>query len=626
MAVVAGQAAPTAFVRVNQIGYITDQPKHAVVLSNEPWSGSFSLIDSTTGATVLTAPIPAAGQGPWNLAYPNTYDLDFSIVTTASTYFIRLTGGAVSPVFRIGSAVQLYAGCLSHVLFYFQAQRDGRDVISSVLSRRPSHLADETASVYRQPVYSDHGFLTSPLRPVAGPVDAAGGWFDAGDYVKFVETASYVEGLMLFAAREHPAVFSSQGDWTREIRFGLDWLLKMWDQDSRTLYYQVGLTDGDAAGKIGSDHDLWRLPEMDDLLGESMPSQFYFYVKHRPVFRAGRGRGDLISPNLVGRVAAAFALGAQVFHESDPAYARRCLLAAQTIFDLARTRRVGRLLTTSPYDNYPETEWRDDLEWAAVELYFATLLPPQPGGLAHSDPVFYLQQSTYWAQEYLMSSNHLQDSLNLYDVSALAHYELTHALSQARISSGLHVHAADLINDLNAQLAQGSFQMARDPFRLGLAYDASDIVPHALGYAVTAHLFQRLTGAHDYDRFGQEQRDWVLGMNAWGTSFIIGAGSTFPFWPQHQVANLAGAHDGTPPILLGGVVDGPAPAVDLAGLGVLDGMITTPPGLDRFASFQTTGGITYVDNVIDWPTVEPANDYTIISLVLFAAEMSDPSP
>ena len=85
MAVVAGQAAPTAFVRVNQIGYITDQPKHAVVLSNEPWSGSFSLIDSTTGATVLTAPIPAAGQGPWNLAYPNTYDLDFSIVTTAST-------------------------------------------------------------------------------------------------------------------------------------------------------------------------------------------------------------------------------------------------------------------------------------------------------------------------------------------------------------------------------------------------------------------------------------------------------------------------------------------------------------------------------------------------------------
>ena len=624
MAAPAGQATPAAFVRVNQVGYMADQPKQAIVLSSEPWSGSFSVIDCVTGLAALTAPIPAASQRPWNLAYPNTYQLDFSTVTTESTYFIQLTGGAVSPVFRVGSAVQLYAGCLSHVLFYFQAQRDGPDVITSVLSRRPSHLADETASVYAQPVYSPKDFLASPLRPVAGPVDVSGGRFDAGDYVKFVETASYVEGLMLFALREHPAVLSSHGDWTRECRFGLDWLFKMWDQDSQTLYYQVGLTDGDSAGTIGSDHDLWRLPEMDDLLGESMPSQFYFYVKHRPVFRAGRGRGDLISPNLAGRMAAAFALGAQVFHESDPAYARRCLLAAQTVFDLAKTRRVGRLLTTSPYDNYPETEWRDDLEWAAAELYFATSLPSSLGGLPHSDPVFYLQQSAYWAQNYIASRNHLQDSLNLYDVSALAHYELAHALSQANISSGLAVHPADLINDLNAQLAQGSFQMARDPFRLGLAYDASDIVPHALGYAVTAHLFQRLTGAHDYDRFGQQQRDWVLGMNAWGTSFIIGAGSTFPLWPQHQVANLAGAHDGTAPILLGAVVDGPAPAAELAELEALDGMIPTPPGLDRFASFRTTGGITYVDNVIDWPTVEPANDYTIISLLLFASEMSDP--
>ena len=615
-------------MRVNQVGYVADQPKHAIVLSSEPLSGTFSLVDSTTGLAVFTAAIPDANQGPWNLAYPNTYKIDFSSVSTPATYFIQLTGRAnvVSPIFRVGSPANLYASGIAHVLFYFQAQRDGPDVIPSVLSRQPSHLADEMASVYPRPDYTANGFLTSPLKAVAGPIDVSGGWFDAGDYVKFVETASYVEGLMLFALREYPTLLSASGDFTRESRFGLDWLLKMWDQDSQTLYYQVGLTDGDKEGAIGSDHDLWRLPEMDDLLADSMPAQFYFYVKHRPVFRAGRG-GTRVSPNLAGRMAAALALGAQIFHESDPVYASRCLLAAQTIFDLARTRAVGRLLTTSPYENYPEVEWRDDLEWAAVELYFATALPRPPAGLLHSDSIFYLQQSTHWAQQYIANRNHLQDSFNLYDVSALAHYELCHALAAAGVSSPLEVHQADLINDLNAQLATGSTQAARDSFGLGLPYNSgADIVPHALGYAVTAHFHKKLTGAHDYDGFAQQQRDWVLGMNAWGVSFIIGAGSTFPFWPQHQVANLSGSHDGTSPILLGAVVDGPAPASELAGLEALDGMIPTPPGFDQLGSFRTTSGVTFVDNVIDWPTVEPADDYTIMSLLLFASEIGEPSP
>jgi hypothetical protein len=58
----------------------------------------------------------------------------------------------------------------------------------------------------------------------------------------------------------------------------------------------------------------------------------------------------------------------------------------------------------------------------------------------------------------------------------------------------------------------------------------------------------------------------------------------------------------------------------------LDGMILTPPGVDPFASFQTERGITYVDNVVDWPTVEPANDYSIMSLVLFVSTIAETQP
>ena len=52
-------------------------------------------------------------------------------------------------------------------------------------------------------------------------------------------------------------------------------------------------------------------------------------------------------------------------------------------------------------------------------------------------------------------------------------------------------------------------------------------------------------------------------------------------------------------------------------------MIPTPPGFDQLGSFRTTSGVTFVDNVIDWPTVEPADDYTIMSLLLFASEIGE---
>ena len=48
-------------------------------------------------------------------------------------------------------------------------------------------------------------------------------------------------------------------DFTAEARFGAQWLLRMWDDRTRTLYYQVGIGDGNDA--IVGDHDIWRLPQ-----------------------------------------------------------------------------------------------------------------------------------------------------------------------------------------------------------------------------------------------------------------------------------------------------------------------------------------------------------------------------
>ena len=106
-----------------------------------------------------------------------------------------------------------------------------------------------------------------------------------------------------------------------------------------------------------------------------------------------------------------------MFKTSDPTLANQCITAAEHIFDLANTNPSGNLLTVIPFSFYPETEWRDDLELGATELYFAAASGGLPTGLPHTDPAFYLQKAATWANAYITGPNDAADTLNLYDVS-----------------------------------------------------------------------------------------------------------------------------------------------------------------------------------------------------------------
>ena len=181
-----------------------------------------------------------------------------------------------------------------------------------------------------------------------------------------------------------------------------------------------------------SDHDIWRLPQADDRYGGRNP--LYRYIRHRPVFRAGPP-GSPVSPNLAGRDAAAFALCFQVFRRSDPA-ARRPLPAVGRAHLRAWPTPIPRhLLTVIPCDFYPETEWRDDLELGAVELADALADGGLPAGLPHRDPRFYLRAAARWAHAYIAHIDGNIDTLNLYDVSGLAHYELYRTIGRLRQSA-----------------------------------------------------------------------------------------------------------------------------------------------------------------------------------------------
>jgi hypothetical protein len=604
-----------AQIRVNQAGFLVNDTKQALLMATDSESNAIFKVVSSDGPFALTASV-GNKIGSWSTVYTNIYLLDFSSVKKAGIYSIKVYGvvPAVSPSFQIGTGSDVYAPLLRNLLFFFQAQRDGADVSSAVINRKPSHLTDKQAFVYKVPAFGKNG-MQGGLEKTGGPVDVSGGWFDAGDYLKFVQTASYVTAMMLQGARDYPAQMGhgSPADFTAEGRYGLDWLLKMWNGETKTLYIQVGIGDGNQS--VTGDHDVWRLPEADDKLNVQ-PGDPQYFIKYRPVFPAGAA-GAQISPNLAGRLAAAFALGYQVFKTSDPDYAKRLLLAAENIFDLAATTNVIELTTTYPRTFYPEDEWRDDMEWGATELHLALADGKAPAGLPHSDATNYKQQAAHWARAYLDSGS--VDSLNLYDVSGLAHYELCRALEKSGAATGLEVSRADLLAGLKRRLDSAAKRAAKDPFGLGFRYAGGDPVPHVLGLVVEADLYDDLTHTTTYADFAQRQLDFVLGANAWGTSFIVGAGKVFPFHMQHQVANLAGSLDGTPPIVLGATVDGPARGKSSKGGDVPDGARATPwpGGKNPFAPFSGNG-VQYTDDVSSWATVEPADDYTIPTVLIFA--------
>ncbi|MEV4615562.1 glycoside hydrolase family 9 protein [Kitasatospora sp. NPDC049258] len=599
------EAATTGLVRVNQVGYADSGAKEAFLLSKAAVSGAgWKLLDSS-GATVASG-TTGASLGSWNTAYPAVYLIDFTGVKTGGSYRIEVSGAATgsSPSFTIGGATPLFGALTDDATAFFQSQRDGRATIPGRLNRKPAHLTDSAATVYNWPAFtsSDGDTIKAAPTKIGGTVDVEGGWFDAGDYLKFTETASYADATLQLAARESGAAPGSA--LRAEARFGLDWLDKMWDENTATLYIQVGLGSGTSSGSVVGDHDVWRLPEKDDADGA------HPFLKSRPVFRAA-APGARISPNQAGRLAADFALGAQLSAVGDPVRAKRYLDTAAQIYALADTA-PGTLVTTVPHAYYPEDSWKDDLAFGGAELALAGQ------ALADGRTSGWLTQAASWAKAYEATGS--TDTLNMYNTSALAQAELARAVRAAGNPGGLAIGYDALVADLKAQITGAKARADKDPFHMGAVYNDFDADSHALGLAATTRLYRNLTGDTSLNRFGAQQTDWILGANAWGTSMMVGEGTTFPHCTAGQLPNLAGGLNGGSSVQLGAIVNGPNGSGQFSG-GLddyLDGMRACPPGgTDAFSAF-TGHGSTYVDDVRSWQSSEPALDMTASALLAFA--------
>ena len=185
---------------------------------------------------------------------------------------------------------------------------------------------------------------------------------------------------MLIAARDFPGRYRTL---LPEASFGLSWLQKLWRPAQKVLYIQVGIGTGNASNTIQGDYNFWFLPQQEDRLNVKPggnPGPTAYFVKYRPVFAAAPP-GQKIDPDLAGRFAADFALGAQLAARTDRSRAEHLLALARGIYAMAKTTHVGNIVTAFPHDFYPGTEWKSDMLWGAAEIALAdeALHAPGPG-------------------------------------------------------------------------------------------------------------------------------------------------------------------------------------------------------------------------------------------------------
>ncbi|WIA17948.1 hypothetical protein OEZ85_009440 [Tetradesmus obliquus] len=223
-----------------------------------------------------------------------------------------------------------YGAVLSLSLLFYEAQRSGfLPANQRVAWRGNSALNDRTP---------------------AGQ-DLTGGYYDAGDFVKFNLPQAFAMTMLSWGVLEFREGYEKAGELSHAlatIKWGTDYLLKC-DLGGKAVVAQVGLGQ--------QDHSFWRRPE--DIKDS------------RPVAIC-----DASAPgsDVAAAMSAALAAAALVFKQADAAYAARCLKSARNMYSFANSQRslYWEKCSKDAQRYYPSHCYMDDLAWAAAWLNWAT--------------------------------------------------------------------------------------------------------------------------------------------------------------------------------------------------------------------------------------------------------------
>jgi len=464
-------------IRINQVGYYPQATKKAVVVDTAGY-GYFEIVDLGKSKVVYTGILSESQQ--WNLAGEQVRIADFSEVTEVGSYAVLIDGLGYSYPFEIRDAIFKDALIGSVKGLYYQRAGMALEQRYAGQWERPAGHIDDSVQ-YHPSSGKTEGFRISQK-----------GWYDAGDFGKYVVNGSFPLGQFFQLYEHYPNTFgdsdlnipesgNGQNDFIDELRYELDWLLSMQDEDGGVFFK---LTTKNFEGLI-------------------MPHE-----ASSPRYIIGKSTGATLDFSAVA------AQAYRIFREKDSVYALN-LEAAKQAYAWAVAHPNDAY--TNPSDvrtgEYGNSDFSQEWIWANSELYLAT----------HENNYLAAVEKSNWDLNFVTGDGWASFMRFLGAFSLVNHKEEI----PDRLFQMLRHQLLKVADDLAANTQTFDYFQPINTFKWG---SNSDVLNAGM---IMAQAY-RLDPKPIYLESIQQGVNYIFGTNAVGYSFLTGFGDNPPMHIHHR--------------------------------------------------------------------------------------------
>lgn len=493
-------------IRYNELGYLKNRKKIISLNSKTAFSTISYTIKDASGKTLLDGITKTASF--WKDAHEYVAIIDVTTINKIGSYTISTNEDEIT--FKVGNSV--YDDLSNSAFKYFYYNRASTYIDTQYAGKWSRNAGHQDNKVII------HSSASSKNRPSGTIISAPKGWYDAGDYNKYV-TNSGISTYTLLAAFEHyknyyktktfniPESNNNLPDILDEALWNLEWLLAMQDNKKQ-------------GGDGGVYHKLTSLKFSGRILPEAHKANRYVVQK---------------TTAAALNFAAVMAVASRIFKNYNiqkPGYHKTLLIAAKEAYSWAK--KNPEIYYSQPEDiktgMYKNKTLADKFQWATSELFITTGKKKYKNDIKANTIKGEIPQWERTNPLALISlgfhSNRLKSKIN------------TKTINTALIKT------ADTIkNAINASAMQISLK-TKD-----YKWGSNGNVANQILLLIRA--FEH-TKEVTYLNAAYVAMDYLLGRNGLGKSFITGFGVNKALNPHHRISDADGIDEPLPGMLIGG--------------------------------------------------------------------------
>jgi endoglucanase len=505
----------TEQIKLNQVGFYPNGAKVAVI-TGEAASNDFYIATTNLRDTVFYGKLSEEKQSSYSSA--KTKIAVFSSFTGKGSFVVCVPGVGTSYVFAINDSVNKNLAKAVVKGYYYQR-------VSMPLEEKYAGKWHRSAGHPDTIVYI-HPSAASNARPAGTVISTPGGWYDAGDYNKYIVNSGITMGTLLSAYEDFPDYFKGLKtnipesndkvpDILNEIIYNLRWMLTMQDPNDGGVYNKC--TNAAFDGMV-------------------MPG-----VTQLPRYVVQKGTAATLD------FAAVTAQAARIlknYKKQLPGLSDSCLAASKKAWawslqnpslsynQAEMNKKFKPEITTG---GYGDRKFSDEWMWAAAELFITT------------------KDKKYFN----IVDRHITDSVSLpswSNVAMLAYYSMlrfqkTLPSFAEKDLKKMKEKVIETANEYIQKASSNAFETVMGQSVRDFSWGGNSTAANQGILLINAYF---LTRDKKYVDYALTNLDYLLGRNATGYCFVTGIGSKSPMHPHHRQSVSDGVTDPVPGLLVGG--------------------------------------------------------------------------